>query len=70
MIKRIITGAKDHPGTGVLTMSVLGGLAIGLDRSSTWQGTLFGGLAMLVFAGLPWLLGAYERGSIIDREEK
>jgi len=70
MIKRIIRGAKGHPGTGVLILYMLGGLAIGLNRSSTWQGALIGGGVMLVFAGLPWLLGAYERGDIVNKEEK
>jgi len=62
MIKRIIRGAKDHPGTGVLILCVLGGLALGFDKSSTLEGALLGGLVMLIFAGLPWLVGAYENG--------
>jgi len=69
IIYYIKEGSEDHPGTGVLILCVLGGLALGFDRSSTWQGALIGGTVMLVMTGLPWLVGAYEIGVANENNE-
>jgi len=66
MITRIIRGAKynekygHHPGWTPLFLFTLLGFISGAARG--FYGAMVGGFGMLIFIGIPFLMGCYDRG--------
>jgi hypothetical protein len=65
IIELIKLGAEDHPGTDVLIVLMIMSTALGMQKS--FSVGILCGVIMLVVYGPIWILGAYERGKIIDK---
>jgi len=66
VIQRIARGAAGHPGNEILIGLVVIGALAGAGPASTWTefviGAVLGGGVMLIAMGIPWCIGAWERG--------
>lgn len=66
-IKRLVRGCMyseeygHHPGTEYLIILIILGFVAGVFRSGLFAG-LFGAFVMLVIIGIPYLIGAWDRG--------
>lgn len=73
VLRRIIRGCGylptcgDHPGTGYLFLIVCMGAFAGAKKGTL--GAFVGAGVMLVCLGIPYLIGAHDRGAIQERED-
>jgi len=68
IVEQIKLGAKDHPGTDVLTILVIMGGVLGMQKSFSIG--ILCAVIMLIVYGPIWILGAYERGKFAEKNNK